>query len=370
MTGKNILILSPQPWVDLKLSKHHYAASLAEMGNHVLFVNAPEKGIGWGSKLIVPDSSNPTLKILKTKFPLPEFLKFKARELYISCYWQMIKPVIRKTLGRIDICIDFGHYGLFNGLQKIEARKKIFFPVDDFENLPPDMRGADIGFSVSKVIVDKFRNAGHDFHFINHGLSDDFVQGNGLQSKTYTPGKKLKIGYSGNLLIRFLDRELFYKVISENPEHEFHLFGKMDPGNNVDDLIWAEKLKSLPNTVLHGMLNTVQLAEAMQEMDAFMLVYIPDNKNYHAENSHKILEYLSTGKVIISTWISIYEGSGLLEMTGKLEHKEYSALFRDVLENIARFNAPELQKKRISFALDNTYTRQIERIEEWTEGLV
>ncbi|GAB1397086.1 hypothetical protein MASR1M65_18650 [Saprospiraceae bacterium] len=34
-------------------------------------------------------------------------------------------------------------------------------------------------------------------------------------------------------------------------------------------------------------------------------------------------------------------------MTGKVKNKEYPALFRGVLENIARFNAPELQKKRI-----------------------
>jgi len=57
-------------------------------------------------------------------------------------------------------------------------------------------------------------------------------------------------------------------------------------------------------------------------------------------------------------------------MAGKLEHKEYATLYRRVLENIAPYNAPELQKKRINFALDNTYARQIERIQELTDGLV
>lgn len=39
--NKTILIISPEPWGKMMISKHHYALELAKLGNEVYFLNPP-----------------------------------------------------------------------------------------------------------------------------------------------------------------------------------------------------------------------------------------------------------------------------------------------------------------------------------------
>jgi energy-coupling factor transporter ATP-binding protein EcfA2 len=41
LKGKNILVISPEAWGKSKLSKHHYALTLAAIGNKVWFLQPP-----------------------------------------------------------------------------------------------------------------------------------------------------------------------------------------------------------------------------------------------------------------------------------------------------------------------------------------
>ena len=41
LTNKNILLISPEPWDHIFVSKHHYAVHLAKRGNKVFFLNPP-----------------------------------------------------------------------------------------------------------------------------------------------------------------------------------------------------------------------------------------------------------------------------------------------------------------------------------------
>ena len=43
LSGKTILLVSPEPWDHLFVSKHHYAIHLAQKGNKVYFLNPPGK---------------------------------------------------------------------------------------------------------------------------------------------------------------------------------------------------------------------------------------------------------------------------------------------------------------------------------------
>ena len=49
LTNKTILVISPQAWGQMYLSKHHYALTLAQLGNTVYFLNPPKQG-NYGSK--------------------------------------------------------------------------------------------------------------------------------------------------------------------------------------------------------------------------------------------------------------------------------------------------------------------------------
>jgi hypothetical protein len=52
-------------------------------------------------------------------------------------------------------------------------------------------------------------------------------------------------------------------------------------------------------------------------------------------------------------------------MCEKEEEEKLPSLFDQVVENLALYNREEQQRRRIDFALDNTYSRQIDRIRQF-----
>lgn len=333
--------------------------------NNVWFISAPYEGIGSGFIMKSVDG-HPSLKLVDYKIVLPEIFKFKIPSLYKRVTEKKLSALLKKLTDRVDWVIDFGCYQFFNSLDFADAHTKIYFPVDDFGNLTPMKRGADKIFSVSTNIVDKFNRAGLECFFINHGLSGEFAElaQQRMQSGTLNESNvPLKFGYSGNLFIRFLDIPVIQQLISENPGIEFHFFGntKFDTSNEKH-VGWWQFLQSASNVKLHGFMSPENLAHACEHLDGFLLCYKPDYKDYHAENSHKVFEYLSTGKVMVSTYLSLYQDSELICMSPKDANGQLPALFKKIISQMQVYNSPELQWKRIAAALDNTYQQQAERI--------
>ena len=362
--NKKILIFSPQPWNFLYISKHHYALELAKQ-NDVWFISAPEKDMGLGN-FEEEISTQPRLKVIHYRLPVSDLVKFHMKPVYKWLIGLFVKKSFLKVKGGFDACIDFGCYSLFDSQDFVKASVKIFFPVDHFDHVRFTNRGAQYLFTVSDVIKEKFSQAGINCHFINHGLSEEFAT---LAKERlnilyeWKEGNVLKVGYTGNLFSHFLDINLFKKLIIENPDVEFHLFGGFDYGESNSVLMeWLSFLQNSSNVKLLGFLRPGELAKALQNMDALVLCYKPDYKNYFGENTHKMLEYLSTGKAIISTHITLYANSEFIEMTNLGQDEDLPVLFRQSLKNLKTLNSQELYKKRISFALNNTYAHQIERI--------
>jgi hypothetical protein len=83
-------------------------------------------------------------------------------------------------------------------------------------------------------------------------------------------------------------------------------------------------------------------------------------------NYHKITEYLSTGKVIVSNNVTTFDKMpDLIQMiSGRDNNEQLPALFKEVIGNIDLYNTPALQQKRRSFALNNTYGKQLDRIDQ------
>ena len=362
--NKKILILSPQPWNYLLISKHHYALELARQ-NDVWFICSPENELGWGTtKEVIKEQ--PRLKILRYKLPVTEKIRFHFKGLYRFINKLVVKRLLNSEAESFDICIDFGAYAYYDSQNFVQATTRIFFPVDNFADIHFSTRGAQHLFTVSSVIQDRIRAQGIQCHFINHGLSQSFAKLAEEQLrnfKKWQPGEKLKLGYSGNLFSTFLNIEVFKKTIAENQSIDFHVYGKLTHDtSNKTYVDWLKFLDTSPNVQLHGFLKTDELAAEIQKMDALLLCYQADNKNYFGENTHKMLEYLSTGKAIISSHISLYANSGLVEMTEAGKDEDFPLLFRRSINNLKNLNSEELSRKRISLALDNTYARQIDRI--------
>jgi len=158
-------------------------------------------------------------------------------------------------------------------------------------------------------------------------------------------------------------------MVEENPEVEFHFWGPTEAPPSLASSFsgeiagFIEFLQRSSNVRLHGEISAQELAQELQDMDCLVLSYSLDPRESDRSNSHKILEYMSTGKVIVSSRISTYvPHSELLRMPDDGDDSRLPALLRDTLERLDELNALELQDKRRLFALDNTYERQLDRI--------
>lgn len=354
---KVIYIFSPQPWSYLQISKHHYARALAKR-NRVYFISPPNSGTQFSFSVKEVQSG---LHLVTYTLAVPGFLRFKLPAIYKWLLRLYLSRKLRASLPAADVAFDFGCYQQFDNMNFIPAGYKIFFPVDDFGTLKPDDRGANLVLTVSKNIQDKFP-AGK-CHFINHGLAEEFSSKALSALIPWQAKGVIKVGCAGNLFIRFLDAKVLGEIITQNPSVEFHFFGSQEANLSVPwQCEWKELLERSPNVRLRGMLSTHELAEAYAEMDVFLLCYKPDYVNYHGENSHKVLEYLSTGKVLVSTHLSIYSDSDLFKMAPKDDNHALCDIFESVIEFLPSYNSESLMKRRMEFALKNTYDENILRI--------
>jgi hypothetical protein len=356
---KVVYIFSPQPWNYLQISKHHYARALAK-DNEVYFIPPPTNAIVFNFAI---EKAQEGLNLIRCTIPSPWFLRTKFPTFYKFVLRYFLSRLLRKKIPYADIVFDFGCYQQFDSLDFVNARYKIFFPVDDFGTLQPNDREADMVLTVSKNIQRKFPEG--KCHFINHGLSDEFSERIVRWSKPRQPSMKIRVGCSGNLFIRYLDTSILIQLIQQHPDVEFHFFGSQEVDLSVSwQKQWYNFMKATSNVVLRGSLSAPDLAIAYDDMDAFLLCYKPDYVNYHGENSHKVLEYLSTGKVLVSTYLTIYKDMKLFEMSPRDQNEILISLFSKVIANVSAYNSDERKAARIQFALENTYDKQLVRISD------
>jgi hypothetical protein len=102
------------------------------------------------------------------------------------------------------------------------------------------------------------------------------------------------------------------------------------------------------------------LPAILQQADILLVTY-QECRWQDQASPHKLMEYLASGKVIVATYTDQYrQHSHLLAMADR--GGDYLALLSEVRVALPHWNAPERQQERRVFALDNTYSRQLERI--------
>ena len=377
LNHKVILILTPQAWGKMLLAKHHYAIELAKQGTEVYFLNPPDNH-HWSwrkprERIIIeslPD--HPNLHIIHQKLFFPYRLKFHARRLYNSLIKKQIRGILQAIPGEVDMIWSFDLGNLFPLRFFNHQIFKVFHPVDE----PADGNailagsGAGILFSVTKEIIEKYKGLGIPSFFINHGLADEFIK-----EKTHpvTSHDPIHVGLSGNFLRPDLDRKILMQIVHENPGVLFHFFGihaitqsNIGAAVDADTGLFISRLAGYENVKMHGVLNTVDLASALNRMDALLICYDLHLDQSKGTNYHKVMEYLSTGKVIISNNITTYrEYPELIRMSESRENNiSLPALFSDTIAHLEKWNSPDLVNGRKNFARNNTYRKQLDRIEQ------
>ena len=376
LTGEKVLLISPQPWDHIRLSKHHYALELARQGNEVFFLDPPAADVKRG---IVTEAVEgvPRLTVVRYSLPVPPAVRIHARPMFDLLFRRRI-AAIRQIVGAIDVvwCFEFN---LFSDLGVFGAKLKLFHPVDPLSSSSHvDVgRSADLIISVSEQILASLGEVPVPRVLIEHGLSSAFADNASRAdvSARRQPGRP-RVGYAGNLTRPPLNREVLKRMVSELPDADFHFWGPREIAPELTVRFADETrdfirfLESMPNVVLHGSVPSERLANEIQDMDCFVLSYSRHATESDRSNSHKILEYLSTGKVVVSSRISSYAGrENLLRMAPGEDDSVLPPILRDTVDRLDELNSPERQRARIDFALDNTYEKQLDRIRKRVAAL-
>ena len=371
LNNKTILIISPQSWGKMFVSKHHYSIELAKRGNRVYFLNPPEeKKKNTPQILIVPIEEQENLFLIYHSLYFPYNIKFHFISLFHLLMKFHVKNILKKIDRKIDIIWSFDLGNLYPFSIFSKKSLKIFHPVDEPLNKTAidSAKGAEVIFSVTKEILEKYNIYKVPGYFINHGVGNDFIETEIVQGDG-----KTRVGFSGNLLRNDIDRSIFLQIIKENPDVIIECWGNYNSveGNlggdeDVETLNFIHQLKRSPNVILHGVVPVSILAKQLQRMDAFLICYDVQKDQSKGTNYHKVMEYISTGKVIISNNISTYKNEPqlVLMVEERGHNNNLPVLFKKVIQSLDINNAVSLQTYRKKYAQENTYKAQLERIDK------
>jgi hypothetical protein len=350
------------------MSKHHYAIGLARAGNSVYFINHPDRKKELKSGEIRVDPTEiENLQVVNHRLRFPYFIKFKFNRIYQALISIHIKKIVRKIGKRPNVIWSFDTGNTLPLHYFPECDVKIYMPVDGPFGHADEMhpaKKADVIISVTDTILNAYRAIDKPKFQVNHGVADDFLNGR----ETTAVKNNLAIGYSGSLIRNDLDTQCFLSIIKRHPDKTFEFWGEHDYNKSnihlpqdvhANTLSFIDTLKSLPNVILHGPVNSYQLAQGLKRMDVLLICYNIRND----QNHHKVLEYLGTGKVIVSNYMSSYanEDPELLVMVK--DNAAIAEKFDEVINNLSYYNSADKQTKRKLFASQHSYSNNIRRIE-------
>jgi len=359
---KKILLISPQSWGHIKVSKHHYAIELAKRGYEVSYLPPPTAR--FKNLYIQREKIDNGLHIIKHSLFFPFiFQKYSTALFNLLLKFHVYR--LRNIIGNVDIVWSFTD--LYPDLRIFNGKKIIYHQVDNItesNNYTKPGKFADLVIGVTDSILDRFNHESK--HLVNHGLSAYFLKEEYFKWSNTTEG--INVCYCGNLTAPSVDYKLLIELISNNKEVNFHFIGPYENAISEHFIDLIDQLKSAENVKLYGKVHPNELSELYQIMDAFILCYDRFSKfaqgRNRSSNSHKILEYLSTGRVVISTNMSTYNDKpGLLEMLDTDSNEGFQSLFSEVITNIEKYNSKENMEKRINYARSNTYENRIAQIE-------
>ena len=364
LKGKVILIISPERWGKVYVSKHHYALALAKRGNTVFFLNPPNLFKSLKIDITIIDNNLKTIDY-KPFFRGSNRLPIVFRKIFH-------KILANKIINSIDLSIDIVWSfdpSSFQYMSAFGAQLNIFHPVDvhrpRFERAIA--RNADLIIATSINILERYKGVNKPKLKINHGIADYFLETKKLKKSFINSPNKVNVGLIGNLHYSFLDCETLIHILKNNYGVDFYFIGptgKSNLSNSLRNEQFVSYLKLATNAFLLGSILSEDLPSYLREFDLFLICYTGDKNKAEMANPHKILEYLSTGKPVVSHYIDEYrDHRDIICMAD--DNKTLPDLFSHVINNLSKYNLSELIEKRKNLAKNNTYSLQINRIEKF-----
>ena len=359
LTNKTILIISPEAWGDAYVSKHHYAEVLAEKDNKVFFLNPPA-------------AKNKTVLIRKNLITVdyrPIYRGLQRLPRKIAAWLTKLEFLrIQKFLNaKIDVIWNFENSRFFN-LSGIDNQIiKISHIVDlnqDF-NFKEATETADVAFGVCGSIVEKqllFNSRSFKFP---HALRVHDHKDHGMGKLPHTK-LEFKVGYVGNLLSKYIDRQALLSLVRNFPKVAFYFIGPYESSNlsmsNDDAEKFVQDLCTLENSFFVGVVPSSEIPVILSAMDMQLQLYYYDKYPKQLESSHKTLEYLYSGKILLTSFMDEYVANEELMVMIK-DRNEWKNTFTRALADIKLLNSETNINRRSQFAVANNYHSRLKEIE-------
>lgn len=352
-----ILIISPEPWEGLFVSKHHYAMELAKRGHEVLFLGPPEDIVGIFLETVRMDGVLITVVHAARVAPGLRFLPSFFRRWLEARWLKHLEQLVGK---KIDVIWNFENSRFFD-MTFAGNRLKIYHQVDLNQNFNVDTAAgsASLSVAVSGPIEQRLKRCAGTLIRITHGCPPSAVEGLapvGVDEAFST--HSVNAVMIGNLELKYLDAELLERLVTGHPEVKFHFVGNYSEGEGLHGT-----LGRVSNTIFWGRYPSTTLPSFLVRADILLVAYRAGEQLEQLANPHKIMEYLAAGKCVLATRTLDYEElPGLIEM-GQ-DRAEYFARFSEIAADPSAWNTPDSISRRQAFAADNTYARQLDRIAE------
>ncbi len=345
LAGIKILIISPESWAHIHVSKHHYAIELAQRGNQVFFLNPP------GSEYNISDTEYKNVTEVNYSGFLPGLYRM-PRAIRIWNQKSVLCRIEKMTSVQFDVVWSFDNSVFYD----FDAFGPKPYKVSHIVDLGQDFlteraaKSADLCLGVIPQIVERLKHYNPNTHLIRHG-----VKLLDCKEAVELPGENhFKALYIGNMGMPDLDWGLMSKATVENPEIDFIFIGPQQQ-------IVKSKLGTNSNVFTFGKVRSEELPCYMSAADALLLFY---KKSYFQKyaSPHKMMEYLSSGKPIVTSHLQDYEAiNDLVLMSVNGDDWLYNLKYMQ--EHYVEYMNNSMRLLRVDFAKANTYNRQIERIE-------
>ncbi len=367
LNKKNVLIISPNFWGDIHITKHHYSLEMHKLGANIFFLNPPSRSFGGFLKTTEIFEK---FKVIDFQLHIPGRIKNYLPKIYYYYMSFIVKRISALVNNDIFLSIDFSRDLPFSLTKAnyFNAKHKIFFPVDnphvDYINNSKNI--SDMYFSISEDIL-KMINKGNNYHYcLGHSVSSDFFTNENIINE-YNPSS-INIGYVGNFFMDNIDYDTIIQLVKTNRGIKFHFIGPNEVKNQSNNLgVQHNNIKSIKvleaqnNTIFHGVLYRDQLVKFSRKLDAMFLCYFEVGAHSAAPvNSHKILEFLALGKTVISNYFEDYKllNDDLIFMPNKNHtSSQYINKFKLVIDDLHNLSNKLYLIKRRNFAKKRTYKK-------------
>jgi glycosyltransferase involved in cell wall biosynthesis len=356
LSNKNILVVSPEPWDHIFVSKHHYSVYLAKRGNRVFFLNPPKNGMSVKATCF--------LNVFTVEYRGfvngLQYLPGPLRRFFVRLAYERLQYLCD---ARFDVVWSFDNSVFFDFNALPRGTLKISHIVDlnqDFQTRKA-ARTADYCFCTTELIKERLIKFNPRVAKINHGFHVP-----GVMKAFPRVSGRITAMYAGNLAMPYIDWFVLKDLVTSFEAVDFVFLGPIGEPltHNMEMARAKQEVMKSNNAHFLGPVDSDLLQKYYQVADILLITYQEAYQQDQA-NPHKMMEYLGSGKMVVASFTSEYEDlsdKGLILMSKR--NQELKGLFHQALQNLEFWNGEALQHTRRSFGLANTYDRQIERIEK------